>query len=118
MLAPQLEALIAKHPTAKLRMIDVDGAYGGELARQHGVRGIPHLVLFENGQQIYTARDFRFQPQATIALIALNVVTFFAQQGSSITNDGFVAGFAVAEGEWWRLVTAGFLHTSLLHIGQ
>ncbi|NNE95020.1 MAG: rhomboid family intramembrane serine protease [Acidimicrobiales bacterium] len=71
----------------------------------------------ESGQRVYRPRDLQFRPQATIALIALNVVVFFAQQGSSITNDGFVSGFTVAEGEWWRLVTAGFLHTSLLHIG-
>ena len=75
------------------------------------------VCVAEAGQKVYTPRTLEFRPQATIALIAVNVVTFFLQQGSTITNRGFVSGFTVAEGEWWRLVTSGFLHTSLFHIG-
>lgn len=57
MLAPQLEALIEEHPQAKLRMIDIDEAWGAEIARRYGVRAIPHLLLFENGQQTMAGRD-------------------------------------------------------------
>ncbi len=75
------------------------------------------VCVAESGQQVHTPSDLQFQPQATLALIALNVVTFFVQQSSTITDRGFVSGFTVAQGEWWRLVTSGFLHTSLFHIG-
>ena len=31
--------------------------------------------------------------------------------GSSLLNDGSVSRSAVDQGEYWRIVTAGFLHT-------
>jgi membrane associated rhomboid family serine protease len=64
---------------------------------------------------------------ATFVLIALNVAAFLAQIASS--NGGLEAGHStvvvnfglfgpfVAEGEWYRLVTGGFLHDGLIHIG-
>ena len=64
---------------------------------------------------------------ATVALIAINVVVFLVEIGSgggglstsggSVWRDFALYGPAVAEGEWYRLVTSGFLHASLLHIG-
>ena len=67
----------------------------------------------------------------TKTLIALNVLVFLANlaQGSSfrqiqgsIFEKGAlfirVPGFGgLAEGEWWRLITAAFLHDGLFHIG-
>lgn len=60
------------------------------------------------------------------ALIALNVLVFVAQQVSpSIERhlvlvgrafDGGVQPVGVAEGEYYRLLTAAFLHANLLHI--
>lgn len=64
---------------------------------------------------------------ATFVLIAINVVAYLIEIGSgggglgaglnSVTIDFGLFGPAVAEGEWYRLVTAGFLHASLFHIG-
>lgn len=64
---------------------------------------------------------------ATIALIAINVVAYLieiAGGGGGLSNtsgrivvDYGLYGPFVAEGEVYRLVTAGFLHASLFHIG-
>ena len=67
--------------------------------------------------QVRTLRTYD-RPVVTIALIAINVLVYF---GGS-TRAGFLADFglfgpAVADGEWYRLITAGFLHGGLLHIG-
>jgi membrane associated rhomboid family serine protease len=64
---------------------------------------------------------------ATFVLIALNAAAFLAEVASA--NGGFAVGGSsasfnfglfgpfVAEGEWYRIVTSGFLHASLIHIG-
>ncbi|MFL5873092.1 MAG: rhomboid family intramembrane serine protease [Solirubrobacterales bacterium] len=65
---------------------------------------------------------------ATYVLIAINVIVFlveiaqgggglFNEQGSQFVADFSLFGPAVAEGEWYRLVTSGFLHANLMHIG-
>jgi membrane associated rhomboid family serine protease len=65
---------------------------------------------------------------ATYALIAINVVVFLIEivSGagglSASSNSRFFIDFAlfgpsVADGEWYRLVTSGFLHVSIIHIG-
>jgi len=58
------------------------------------------------------------RPVVTIALIAINVLVYF---GGS-TRAGFLSDYglygpAVANGDYYRLVTSGFLHGGLLHIG-
>lgn len=62
---------------------------------------------------------------ATLVLIGANVIAFLLtvatgsgglSAGGSIFNDYSVLGFGVADGEWYRLVTGGFLHAGLLHI--
>jgi membrane associated rhomboid family serine protease len=57
----------------------------------------------------------------TMALLGINVVAFVLQlatEGSdnSIFQLGAMQGFAVAEGDYWRLLTAAFLHAGFLHI--
>lgn len=64
---------------------------------------------------------------ATYVLIALNAAAFLAEiaggsgglsaQNSSVVFDFGLFGPSVAEGEWYRLLTSGFLHASILHIG-
>ena len=56
MFAPQLEAAVKDHPTAKLRLIDIDG-WTSDVARQHRIDRIPHLVLFQNGRPAISGRD-------------------------------------------------------------
>jgi membrane associated rhomboid family serine protease len=70
----------------------------------------------------------RYDAPATYVLIALNVAAYLAEigggggglspgGGSSILLDFGLFGPFVAEGEWYRLLTSGFLHANLIHIG-
>jgi membrane associated rhomboid family serine protease len=64
---------------------------------------------------------------ATFVLIALNVAAYLAEiaggagglsgTSGSIINDFGLRGISVADGEWYRLLTGGFLHAGLFHIG-
>ena len=62
----------------------------------------------------------------TRTLIGLNVAIYLitAVQGAGINAPGgrlfydwILYGPSVAQGDWWRLITAAFLHASILHIG-
>lgn len=55
----------------------------------------------------------------SLVLIVINVALYLAQMstGNLITNSGLLYGPAVQEGQWWRLISSGFLHGSLLHVG-
>jgi len=66
------------------------------------------------------------QALVTKTLIAVNVLIYLitAVQGNGINAPGgelfsklYLYGPAVADGEWWRLITTAFLHASVLHIG-
>jgi len=69
----------------------------------------------------------RYDTPATFVLIALNVVAYLVEiaggggglspGGSSVLLDFGLFGPYVAEGEWYRLLTSGFLHGSIVHIG-
>jgi len=67
-------------------------------------------------------------PYVTYALIALNVIAYVAALGAGtnaglsgagggLTVDGGLFGPAVAAGDYYRLVTSGFLHAGLIHLG-
>jgi membrane associated rhomboid family serine protease len=64
---------------------------------------------------------------ATMVLIAINVIVYLVEiaggsggvnnpSGRIVGNLGLFGPY-VNEGEWYRLVTSGFLHADLLHIG-
>lgn len=66
------------------------------------------------------------RPHVTIGIIVLAVVAFLPslaggskllEGGGSIEERLALFGPAVAEGEWWRLFTSGFVHYGLMHLG-
>ena len=84
--------------------------------------------------KVHTLSTLHAEPRVTYALIALNVMVFIAAgasgagmsgTGSSLFSAGALIGIGagsdglvgVAAGEYWRLLTGGFLHAGLLHIG-
>jgi membrane associated rhomboid family serine protease len=89
-------------------------------------------------RQLFGAgRGAAFRPIVTQVLIGLNAAVFLLDVflagdpfsgGGDLTADGALLGafdgrfgpFAagVSDGEWWRLVTGGFLHGGLLHLGM
>jgi membrane associated rhomboid family serine protease len=66
---------------------------------------------------------------ATNILIAANVIVFLAELSSGVTLGGFDTGWVFDHGalfgpllshgyhQYWRLLTSGFLHEGLIHIG-
>jgi membrane associated rhomboid family serine protease len=66
------------------------------------------------------------QPFVSYGLIGANVLVYLitVAQGAGINSPGgtlfekwVLFGPAVANGDWWRLLTAAFLHANILHIG-
>jgi membrane associated rhomboid family serine protease len=81
---------------------------------------------------VRTLRSLQVEPTVTYALIALNVILFIAELatggrtsrvvvdlGTLGINVGGNGPIGVGQGEWWRLITGGFLHSpgNPLHIG-
>jgi len=65
------------------------------------------------------------QAPVTVVLIAINILFYLitVAQGSSISSPGgalfedmWLTGIQVGGGDWYRLVTAMFLHASILHL--
>src|SRR6266566_338284 len=85
--------------------------------------------------RVMRMRDMSAIPRVTYALIAINVIAFLAEGNITATGGGLgnnvyregallgsselppLAGQGVAHGQWWRIVTGGFLHENILHIG-
>jgi len=90
--------------------------------------------------KVMRMREMTSAPQVTYALITINVIAFLAEglvKGGRLTFAGSVGGGSVydkgtllgssavpsftgegvAHGQWWRIVTGGFLHENVLHIG-
>ena len=75
---------------------------------------------------VRTLRSMTVDPVATYVLIAINVLLFIGATaggssfaggpGGSVAADLALYGPAVEAGDWWRLVTAGFMHAGVLHI--
>jgi membrane associated rhomboid family serine protease len=77
--------------------------------------------------QVKTLSSMSAAPTVTMVLIAVNVIAFLASgqfgfgsaaHGTKVFTDGFLDGPDIHYGhDYWRLVTSGFLHVSLFHIG-
>ena len=63
------------------------------------------------GSQVFAGQE----PYVTYALIAINVLIFFGEQATGGFN-GAISAAAVGNGDWWRVITAGFLHVSMPHL--
>jgi membrane associated rhomboid family serine protease len=65
------------------------------------------------------------RPAVTIAIMAVCILAWFGMSsqsgfgsaGGRVFVDGALFGPAVAAGDWWRLITSGFLHDGLIHLG-
>ena len=63
---------------------------------------------------------------ATIGLIAINVIVFLIELvgggtgslsgGGTVIHDAGLRGPEVANGDWWRVISSGFLHAGFLHL--
>ena len=71
-------------------------------------------------------RQFGTGALVTKSLIAINVVVYLISvasgSGGLRPSDAFIRdwaliGVAVADGEWYRMITSAFLHGSLIHLG-
>jgi membrane associated rhomboid family serine protease len=77
---------------------------------------------------VRTLRTLTSRPRATYALIAINVLAFFSEQGQltlagasihgTVIEEGILARAPIAiEHQYWRLLTSAFLHENVIHIG-
>jgi membrane associated rhomboid family serine protease len=75
--------------------------------------------------RVRTLRSTSTEPVVTFVLIAVNVVAFLAEGqfgvgstggGTKLFDKFALNGPSVADGDYWRIVTSGFLHAGLLHI--
>ena len=76
-----------------------------------------------HGAAAYSSSD---TPMVTYVLIAINALFFLADiasgsggfsGGGGMAADFGLFGPAVGDGEWYRLLTSGFMHAGLIHIG-
>ncbi|MBA3956144.1 MAG: rhomboid family intramembrane serine protease [Acidimicrobiia bacterium] len=80
----------------------------------------------KQGPDVRSLQSLVAKPVVTMALIAVSVALFVPSLGGgnllgggslALTETLALHGPAVAVGEWWRLVTSGFLHYGLIHVG-
>jgi membrane associated rhomboid family serine protease len=78
--------------------------------------------------RVVRMRELAKAPRVAYALIALNVLAFLTEQGQFTIFGANIHGKVIDEGvlwrygvgvehQYWRLVSSGFLHENLLHIG-
>jgi len=78
-------------------------------------------------QKVVRASQLRGRPLVTMALVAANAIVFLISLGAGdqinrrqidgLVLDYGIFGPFVDDGEWYRLVTGGFLHSGVIHLG-
>lgn len=78
----------------------------------------------QSGQRVVRGRPTGAgTTSVTSVLIAINVAVFVFGIGQgldtrwAVIRDGALLGPLVAAGDWWRIVSSGFLHANVVHIG-
>ena len=68
--------------------------------------------------KVHTISSMASPPRATVALIVMNVLVYFGSSSApNVTQNYALLGPAIDPGgEFWRLVTSGFLHGGILHL--
>jgi membrane associated rhomboid family serine protease len=74
--------------------------------------------------KVKTIQNVGSDPRVTYVLIAINVIAFLAsgqfgfqaEGGNKVYLNGVLYGPWVEDGDYWRLITGGFLHAGFLHI--
>jgi membrane associated rhomboid family serine protease len=83
--------------------------------------------------QVRRMRNMGTAPQVTVGLIVANVIVFIAEGSTSVNGQAagsvfrkgallgssespLLVGQGVAHGQYYRIITGGFLHANLLHI--
>jgi membrane associated rhomboid family serine protease len=71
--------------------------------------------------KVHTMASARSEPRVTVAIIIVCAAVFLGTNGFSggsgtLWGDLLLFGPAVHDGDWWRLVTSGFLHAGPIHI--
>jgi membrane associated rhomboid family serine protease len=62
--------------------------------------------------RVHSLRSMEARPVVTYAVIAICVLAWIGTASSERAySDGVLFGPLVADGEWWRLLTSGFLHS-------
>lgn len=74
----------------------------------------------QHSTRVYTARSLVTRPVVVPAIIAINALVYLATASSArlFFDLGLSGGFIDVDGEWWRIITSGFVHSrdNILHI--
>ena len=78
----------------------------------------------KQGQRVYRPRDLQGNGLLVKGLMALSVIVFVGQMatgdgratGGEVFRQGVLFGPWVAEGEFWRVISSGFLHLDPIHL--
>src|SRR5215210_8002055 len=78
----------------------------------------------QGATRIRSMRSMTDEPTLTYILIGINVLAGIGSllgggagaDSSSLTDDGGVSQATIADGDYWRLITAGFLHAGPFHL--